>query len=314
MILWRREPRFKKVVRPEEPLKEVYCLVREPAELKLDSPCRKVKEAIPRLYGVYVVPDRTSRIHWVGDRFGVMGGTYLLWPASLRPGACTDDKGNSHIAYLCTYPDFIWFEGKEWVAPINEKYFRLRDDVEEVGYFEDKFGHPVYIVRNRLGETFRLAGVYARIYHTLREKGGWVKGEDLVDNMQRWSFRFVKNVDEFLSRVSEHELEGLLAELVSTLSDIAERVSELQSKLIRGKVDELPPPGTVPADLERLLTKYESLEFFFELYTMNDLAEKRKHLYGGDADEAFTGIVSAMIRMALGLLIYEALIVEWGVA
>jgi hypothetical protein len=314
VILWKREPKFKKVVRPEEPLKEVYCLVREPAEVKLGSPCRKVKEAIPRLYGVYAAPDRTSRIHWVGDRFGVMGGTYLLWPGTLRPGTCTDDKGNSHIAYLCTYPDFIWFEGKEWVAPINEKYFRLRDDVEEVGYYEDRFGHPVYIVRNKLGETFRLAGVYARIYHILREKSDWVKGEDLVDNMQRWSFGFAKNVDEFASKVSEHGVEELLAELAGTLADIAERVSELQSKLIRGKVDELPPPGTVPADLERLLTKYESLEFFYELYVMSDLAEKRKHLYGGDADEAFVDIVSAMIRMALGLLIYEALIVEMGVA
>jgi hypothetical protein len=314
VILWRRaEPRFRKVVRPEQPLEKVYCRVAESAELKLDSPCRKVREAIPRLYGVYVVPDRTSRIHWVGDRFSVMGGTYLLWPATLRPGACTDDKGNSGIAYLCTYPDLIWFEGKEWVAPIEEKYFRLRDDVEEVGHHEDKFGHPIYIVRNKLGETFRLAGVYARIYHTLREKGGWVKGEDLLRDMQRWSFRFVEDVVEFASRRSESELEELMAELVSTLADIAERVSELQSKLIRGRVDELPPPGTVPADLERLLAKYESLEFFNELYTMNDLAEKRKHLYGGDADEAFAGVVSAMIRMALGLLIYEALIVEMGI-
>jgi len=313
VILWRREPRFRKVVRPEEPLKEVYCRVREPAEVKLDSPCRKVEEAIPRLYGVYVVPDRTSRIHWVGERFGVVGGTYLLWPGTLRPGACIDDKGNSGIAYLCTYPDLIWFEGKEWVAPIEEKYFRLRDDVEELGSYEDKFGHPVYIVRNGLGETFRLAGAYARLYHTLREKGGWVKGEDLLDSMQRWSFRFVENAVEFLDRVREHELEELMAELASTLADIAERVSELQSKLIRGEVDELPPPSTVPADLERLLTKYESLEFFNELYTMNDLAEKRKHLYGGDANEAFADIVSAMTRMALGLLIYEALIVEMGI-
>jgi len=63
VILWRREPRFKKIVRPEQPLKEVYCRVREPAEVKLDSPCRKVEGAIPRLYGVYVVPDRTSRIY-----------------------------------------------------------------------------------------------------------------------------------------------------------------------------------------------------------------------------------------------------------
>jgi hypothetical protein len=309
VIFWRREPRFKKVVRPEEPLREVYCRVREPAEVKLGSPCRKWEGTIPRLYGVYAVPDRTSRIHRVGDRLVVVGGTYLLWPGTLRPGAC-----NSHIAFVCTYPDFSWFEGKEWVAPILEKYFRLRDDVEEVGYHEDRFGHPIYIVRNGLGETFRLAGVYARIYHILREKSDWAKGEDLVDNMQRWSFGFAKNVDEFISRAGEQGVEEVMAGLVGTLADIAERVSELQSKLIRGEVEELPPPGTVPADLERLLAKYESLEFFFELHVMSDLAEKEKHLYGGDAGEAFDGIVSAMIRLALGLLIYEALIVEMGVS
>jgi len=314
VILWRREPRFRKVVRPEEPLKEVYCLVRELAKVKLDSPCRRWEGMIPRLYGVYVVPDRTSRIHWVGDRFGVMGGTYLLWPATLRPGACADDRGEAGIAYLCAYPDYSELTEDGWRAPIREKYFRLRDDVEEVGYYEDRFGHPVYVVRNALGETFRLAGVYARFYHTLREKRGWVKGEDLLRDMQRWSFRFVEDAVEFAIRRSESELEELMTELASTLADIAERVSELQSKLIEGKVDELPPPGTVPADLERLLAKHESLEFFFELYTMNDLAEKRKHLYGGDANEAFVGVLSTMTMMALGLLIYEALIVEMGVA
>jgi hypothetical protein len=313
VIFWRREPRFKKVVRPEEPLREVYCRVREPAEVKLGSPCRKWEGTIPRLYGVYAVPDRTSRIHWVGDRLVVVGGTYLLWPGTLRPGACMDDKGNSGVAYLCTYPDFSEVTEDGWRAPILEKYFRLRDDVEEVGYHEDKFGHPVYIVRNALGETFRLAGVYARLYHTLREKSEWVKGEDLVDNMQRWSFRFAENAYEFASRRSESELEELSAELVNLLADIAERVSELQSKLIRGKVEELPPLGTVPADLERLLAKYESLEFFYELHVMGELADRRKHLYGGDADEASDEVISATTRMALGLLIYEALIVEMGI-
>ncbi len=272
-----------------------------------------MEEAIPRLYGVYVVPDRTSRIHWVGNRFGVVGGTYLLWPATLRPGACTDDKGNSGIAYLCAYPDFSELTEDGWRAPILEKYFRLRDDVEELGSYEDKFGHPIYIVRNSLGETFRLAGAYARLYHTLREKGGWVKGEDLLDSMQRWSFRFVEEAVEFASRRSESELEELTAEIINLLADIAERVSELQSKLIEGKVEELPPPGTVPADLERLLAKYESLEFLYELYVMGELADRRKHLYNGDADEAFGGVISAMTRMALGLLIYEALIVEMGI-
>jgi hypothetical protein len=313
VIFWRREPRFKKVVRPEEPLKEVYCRVAESAEAKLDSPCRKVKENIPRLYGVYAVPDRTSRVHLVGDRFSVVGGTYLLWPASLRPGACVDDTGKGWIAFLCAYPDFSELTEDGWRAPILEKHFRLRDDVEEAGYFEDKFGHPVYIVRNGLGETFRLAGVYARIYHVLREKGGWVKGEDLVDNMQRWSFGFVKNVDEFINRAGEQGVEEVMAELVGTLADVAERVSELQSKLIHGEVEELPPPGTVPADLERLIAKYESLEFFYELYVMGELADRRKHLYSGDADEAFGGVISAMTSMALGLLIYETLIVEMGI-
>jgi hypothetical protein len=313
VIFWRREPRFRKVVRPEEPLKEVYCDVIEPEELKLESPCRRWVGMIPRLYGVYVVPDRTSRVHLVGGRFSVVGGTYLLWPGTLRPGACMDDKGNSGVAYLCAYPDFSELPGNGWRAPIKEKYFRLRDDVEEVGYYEDRFGHPIYIVRNGLGETFRLAGVYARIYHILREKGGWVKGEDLVDNMQRWSYGFAENAYEFASRRSESELEGLSAELVNLLADIAERVSELQSKLIHGEVEELPPPGTVPADLERLIAKYESLEFFYELYVMGELADRRKHLYSGDADEAFGGVISAMTSMALGLLIYETLIVEMGI-
>jgi hypothetical protein len=313
VIFWRREPRFKKVVRPERPLEKVYCDVLELAELKLESPCRRWKDVIPRLYGVYVVPDKTSKVHRVGGRFAVVGGTYLLWPATLRPGACMDDKGNAGVAYLCAYPDFSELPGNGWRAPILEKYFRLRDDVEELGSYEDKFGHPIYIVRNGLGETFRLAGVYARIYHVLREKGGWVKGEDLLDSMQKWSFRFAENAVEFASRRSESELEELSAEIINTLADIAERVSELQSKLIRGKVDELPPPGTVPADLERLIAKYESLEFFNEFYTMSDLAEKRKHLYDGDADRAFEGVASAMARMALGLLTYEALIVEMGI-
>jgi len=156
-----------------------------------------------------------------------MGGTYLLWPGTLRPGACADDRGEAGIAYLCAYPDFSELPENKWRAPIEEKYFRLRDDVEEVGYHEDKFGHPIYIVRNSLGETFRLAGAYARLYHTLREKGGWVKGEDLLRDMQRWSFRFVENVVEFLSRAGEQGVEEVMAELVSTLADIAERISEL---------------------------------------------------------------------------------------
>jgi hypothetical protein len=314
VIFWRREPKLKKVVRPEEPLREVYCRVAEPAEVKLGSPCRRVKEAIPRLYGVYVVPDRMSRIHWVGDRLGVVGGTYLLWPGTLRPGACTDDKGNSGVAYLCAYPDFSELPEGMWRIIEADLYFKLRDDVEEVGYHEDKFGHPIYIVRNKLGETFRLAGVYARIYHVLREKGGWVKDDDLLDDTLRLTRRLMASMDEFIGRAGERGVEEVMAELVSTLADIAERVSELQSKLIRGKVDELPPPGTVPADLERLLAKYESLEFFYELETIGDLGNRMKHKFGGDVGEAIRSVASAMTWMALGLLTYEALIVEMGIA
>jgi hypothetical protein len=314
VIFWRREPRFRKIVRPEEPPKEVYCRVREHAELKLDSPCRKVEEAIPRLYGVYVVPDRTSKIHWVGGRFGVVGGTFLLWPGTFRPGACIDDVGNSGIAYLCAYPDFSELPEGMWRIIEADLYFKLRDDVEELGAYEDKFGHPIYIVRNGLGETFRLAGVYARLYHTLREKGGWVKDNDLLDDMMRLTRRLMASVDEFISRMGEQGVEELMAELASTLSDIAERVSELQSKLIRGEVGELPPLGTVPADLERLLTKYESLEFFHELETIGDLGNRMKHKFGGNAGEAIENVASAMTWMALGLLTYEALIVEMGVA
>jgi hypothetical protein len=105
-----------------------------------------------------------------------------------------------------------------------------------------------------------------------------------------------------------------MAELAGTLADIAERVSELQSKLIRGKVDELPPPGTVPADLERLLAKHESLEFFNELETIGDLGNRMKHKFGGNVGEAIENVASAMTWMALGLLTYEALIMEIGVA
>ena len=314
MILWRREPKLKKIVRPEEPLREVYCRVREPAEVKLDSPCRRWEGVISRLYGVYVVPDRTSRVHLVGDRFAVVGGTYLLWPATLRPGACIDDKGNAGVAYLCAYPDFSELPEGMWRIIEADLYFRLRDDVEEVGYFEDKFGHPVYIVRNGLGETFRLAGVYARIYHVLREKGGWVKDDDLLDDTLKLTRRLMASVDEFISRVGEQGVEEVMAELVNLLADIAERVSELQSKLIRGKVDELPPPGTVPADLERLLAKHESLEFFNELETIGDLGNRMKHKFGGNVGEAIENAASAMTWMALGLLTYEAFIVEMGVA
>jgi hypothetical protein len=169
VIFWRREPRFKKVVRPEEPLREVYCSVTEPEKMLHPSGKCKTRDAkVLRLEGVWFVPDRASKIHWVGeDRFWAEGGTFLLYPATLRPGACTGEKGE--IGYFCEYPDIIKDVGEEW-EPVEEgKYFRLRDDVVEVGGRRDKFGHPVYIVRNGRGETFRLAGAYARLYHVLRE-------------------------------------------------------------------------------------------------------------------------------------------------
>jgi hypothetical protein len=55
------------------------------------------------------------------------------------------------------------------------------------------------------------------------------------------------------------------------------------------------------------------MEFLQEVYFLDELTERIKHLYGGDENEAFRVNVRSMARLALGLLVYEALIVEMGV-
>jgi hypothetical protein len=93
-------------------------------------------------------------------------------------------------------------------------------------------------------------------------------------------------------------------------NDILEGGAEVQEDCEAG---ELPPPGTVPADLGRLLRRYESMEFLQEVYFLDEFTERIKHLYGEDENEAFRVNVRSMARLALGLLVYEALIVEMGV-
>jgi hypothetical protein len=312
VIFWRREPRFRKVVRPEEPLKEVYCRVTEPEEVKVGSPCRKVEGTIPRLAGVWAIPHKGSKLIEIGERFGLIGGTFLLYPGLLRPGACFDDKGNSNIAYLCVYPDFSEFTEKGWKAPLEGKYFRLRDDVEEVGYYEDRLGHPVYIVRNALGETFRMTGVYARIYHILRERGGWVEGEVLVKEAADRYFKYLENAKEFVDGVSDEKLEELFVEFGNTALEIADRISDLTIKLTRGEVEELPQPGSIPGDLERLIAKYEPLESLYEMYNLGDLAQAVKHRFESEGEALWTALFTTT-KLALGLLVYEALLVEMGI-
>jgi hypothetical protein len=317
VILWRREPKFKKVVRPEKPVEKVYCRVLEPENVTPGSPCKVEKGEIPRLYGVWAVPHRESKLTWVGEeKFGVIGGTFLLYPSILRPGACTDDRGTAGLAFTCVYPDITEYdEDKDkWRYSLKGKYFRLRDDVEEVGGYEDKFGHPVYIVRNGLGETFRMTGVYARLYHVLRERGGWVKGLDLLNSEGDMLWRYRWNLNEFVERKRQEELEELTVEYGNTALEVAGRLTDLTIKLNRGEVGELPQPGRVPADLERMLVELESQELLHEVYVLYDLAEKRRdELGGGDTWEAFWVNYNWYTVLALGLLVYEALIVEMGV-
>ncbi|MCC5990006.1 MAG: hypothetical protein LM558_00655 [Thermosphaera sp.] len=315
MIFWRREPRFRKVVRPEQPLEKVYCDVLNHESPNPDSPCKLEMGEFPRLTGVWGIPHRESKLIRVGEeRYSLIGGTFLLYPATLRPGACVDDRGTARIAYVCIYPDLIEPKDKDlWGYSLKGKYFRLRDDVEEVESYEDKFGHPVYVVRNRLGETFRLAGIYARLYHVLRERGGWVEGGDLLKGELDLFRRYAENLKEFVDRKSQEELEELTVEYGNTFFDVADRVLDLMTKLVRGEVEELPPPGVIPADLERMLAKIESQEFLFEEYTAYDLAEKRKDKFGGDVMKALSYIYDWFTALALGLLVYEALIVEMGI-
>jgi len=315
VILWRREPRFKKVVRPEQPLEKVYCRVVEPEEPEPDSPCRQVEAEVPRLTGIWAIPHRESKLLQAGGGrwFGLIGGTFPLYPAMLRPGDCMDNRGTASVAYICAYPHLVEPKNGQFVCSLEGKYFRLRDDVEELGYYEDRFGHPVYVVRNRLGETFRLAGVYARLYHVLRERGGWVSGADLLEGEIRLQRRFVERAKEAVDRMSQERLEDLTLEYSRAAADLAERVMDLLGKLDRGEVEELPPPGTVPADIERAFTTIESHEFLFETYTLYELAERRKGEFDGDAWKAFSRIGNSFAVLALGLLVYEALIVEMGV-
>ncbi len=315
MILWRREPRFKKIVRPEQPLEKVYCRVLEAERPEPDSPCRLERGELPRLANIWAIPHRESKLLQAGGGrwFGLIGGTFPLYPSLLRPGDCMDGEGKADIAYLCAYPHLVEYKDGEYEYSMEGRYFRLRDDVEEVGYHEDRFGHPIYIVRNRLGETFRLAGVYARIYHVLREKGGWVSGADLQDEEVRLHRRLAERVKEAVDRMGQEELEELSLEYGRAAADLAERVSELLTKLDRGEVEELPPPGRVPADIERLFATIESKEFFFEFYTLGELAERMKDEFGGDLREAFLDTRDWFTVQALGLLVYEALIIEMGV-
>jgi hypothetical protein len=94
---------------------------------------------------------------------------------------------------------------------------------------------------------------------------------------------------------------------------LAERVLDLVGMLDRGEVEELPPPGTVPADIERAFATIESNEFIFELLILHELAERRKGEFDGDAWRAYSRIGNSFAVLALGLLVYEALIVEMGV-
>ena len=311
MILWwRREPKFKKVVRPEEPLREVYCSVTEREKMLRPSGKCKTRNNVKvlRLEGVWFVPDRASKIHWVGeDRFWAEGGTFLLYPATLRPGACTGEKGN--IGYFCEYPDIIKDVGEE-LKPLEEgKYFRLRDDVEEVGARRDRFGHPIYIVRNGRGETFRLAGAYARLYHVLRERGGWVEGRELVESAIKMFMDYWDATESYVMK----RYDEILAEILGLMEKIADRVINLQVKLATGEVEELPQPGTIPADLEELLARYEELEPINEMLDITMLAKATKDLYDENEDGAFWVNTLFMTRLPLGLLVYEALIVEMGV-
>jgi hypothetical protein len=263
-----------------------------------------------RLEGVWFVPDRTTKIHWVGeDRFWAEGGTFLLYPATLRPGACTGEKGD--IGYTCEYPDITKYleNEKGWKQLEKGKYFRLRDDVEELGGRTDRFGHPVYIVRNRLGETFRLAGAYARIYHVLRERGGWVEGEELVDKAIDMFLDYWDSVEGFVMRGYEE----ILVETITLMERIMNRVVDLWGKLDRGEVEELPQPGTIPADLEELLARYEELEPIKEMLDLDLLAKATKDMYDGNEDDAFWVNTYFITRLSLGLLVYEALVVEMGV-
>jgi hypothetical protein len=315
VIFWRGEPRFRKVVRPDRPLEKVYCDVLEHESPDPDSPCRLERGEFPRLANIWAIPHRESRLLQAGGGrwFGLIGGTFLLYPSLLRPGSCMDGRGIADIAYLCSYPHLVEYKDGKFRYSMEGKYFKLRDDVEELEAYEDRFGHPIYVVGNSLGETFRLAGVYARFYEILKRKGGWVSGTDLLEDEARLQRRLMERVKEAVDTMSQERLEELSLEYGNAGFDLAGRVSELLTKLDRGEVEELSSLGRVPADIERTLAKIESLEFLFEIYTLGELAEKTKDKFGGDMGEAYSRTCDWFVVQALGLLVYEALIVEMGV-
>jgi hypothetical protein len=125
--------------------------------------------------------------------------------------------------------------------------------------------------------------------------------------------RYAENLKEALDRMSQEKLEDLSLEYGKAMSDLAERMLDLVGKLDRGEVEELPPPGTIPADIERVLATIESHEFIFEFYMVGDLAERWKDRFNGDMWKAFSNILDWFAVLAFGLLVYEALIIEMGV-
>lgn len=306
MIFWRREPKFKMIVKPEEPVEKVYCRVLKRERRDADRLCRPEEAKVPRLAGIWGVPHRESKLLQTGNWkwIGLIGGTFPLYATWLRPGRCADDRGVG-IEYLCAYPHLVEYKDGTFEYSLEGKYFRLRDDVEEVGAYEDRLGHPIYIVRNRLGETFRLVGFYARIYHILGRRGGWVSGADLQDEEFKLYRRLLEKAEEVINRMSREGWMELYLEYFKALN--------LLIKLRHGEVEELPQPVRVPADIERMFAKIESLESFFESYFLAGIVEETKDELGGDRRKAFLHVRNWFVVLALGLLVYEALIVEMGI-
>ncbi|MCC5990869.1 MAG: hypothetical protein LM558_05130, partial [Thermosphaera sp.] len=183
--------------------------------------------------------------------------------------------------------------------------------VEELWRHEDRFSYPVYIVRNRLGETFRMAGTYAWLYEILKRRDGWIKGVDLLDEYEKTVKRFVEDTGELIETRSDEELDRLNAEIAETFVDALDKIDDLMRKLIHGRVEELPPPDVIPADLERLLEKVESYEAYIEIYSLSHLVERLIDP-GDDERSLFFNMLYSHATLALGLLVYEALIVEMG--
>jgi hypothetical protein len=107
--------------------------------------------------------------------------------------------------------------------------------------------------------------------------------------------------------------EEIFVETITLMERIADRMIDLQVKLATGEVEELPQPGTIPADLEELLARYEEMEPVREMLYLDLLAKATKDMYDGNEDEAFWVNTYFITRLSLGLLVYEALVVEMGV-